>query len=140
MVRAIAIALLLSISVPARAEVDRALAVASARTGVPEPLLRAVAWVESRHNPRAVSRVGAKGLMQLMPVVLQRYGVRKPFDARQNALAGAQFLRWNRKSFGSWPRALAAYNWGPGNVRRTARPGWPGSVRRYVDKVMRRWM
>jgi soluble lytic murein transglycosylase-like protein len=137
---ALVLALSLLWVAPAQADVDFALRLASARTGVPRRLLHSVAWVESRLNPAAVSPRGARGLMQLMPVILQRYHVRDPFDARQNALAGAQLLRHNHRAFQTWPRALAAFNWGSGNVARTPRAQWPQSVRRYVRQVCRRWV
>ena len=137
---AVLVAVSVWVSAPALAQEPKsALRRASHATGVPYRLLRAVAWTESRYNPAAVSPAGALGLMQLMPVVLERYGVTDPMDIHQNALAGARLLRFTRRTTGSWRRALAAYNWGIGNVRRTPAHDWPRSVSIYVMKVCRRF-
>lgn len=57
-------------------------------------LLRAVILVESGFNPRAVSKRGAVGLMQLMPATATRFGVSNPYDARDNVRAGARYLKF----------------------------------------------
>ncbi|MFX7988862.1 lytic transglycosylase domain-containing protein, partial [Acinetobacter baumannii] len=56
-------------------------------------LLRAVIAVESKFNPRAVSKKGARGLMQLMPETGRRFSAGDLFDPRANVLAGARYLR-----------------------------------------------
>ena len=118
------------------AAIRRALQNGADHTGVPISLLIAVAYTESRYNPRAVSRVGAKGLMQLMPVITEKYGVTDPFNANQSALAGAKVLRALFNKYGNWDQALAAYNWGPGNVnRKPLASQWPTSVQNYVSKI-----
>lgn len=117
--------------------IARALKSAAAHTGIPYPVLAAVAYLESRYDPAAVSPRGAMGLMQLMPDTATRLGVTRPFDPLQSALGAGTFLKRMFAKYGNWPDSLAAYNWGPGNVDR-ARPQsqWPGSVRQYVASVL----
>lgn len=86
---------------------------------LPPALLLALVQVESRFNPRAVSRRGALGLTQLMPATALDLGVLEPFDPSQNVFGGARFLRSLLNEFdGQLALALAAYNAGPGAVRR----------------------
>ncbi len=82
-------------------------------------LLRAVILVESGFNPRAVSKRGAVGLMQLMPSTAVRFGVSNPYDARENVHAGARYLKFLIDRFGQDVQlALAAYNAGERAVDR----------------------
>jgi len=86
---------------------------AAERHGVPEQLIRAVIRVESGYNPRAVSRKGARGLMQLMPDTAFGLGVRDSFNPRENIDGGVRHLRGLIERFDSDLRlALAAYNAG----------------------------
>lgn len=80
-------------------------------------LLAAIVEVESGFNPWAVSPVGARGLMQLMPTVWSSFGLLEPHDPRGNLEAGAGHLGKLLKLFGRLELALAAYNAGPGVVR-----------------------
>lgn len=92
---------------------------AGQKFGLPPALLKAVAQVESGLNPRAVSRCGAQGLMQLMPATAHSLGVRNAFDPAENIAAGARYLRSLLDRFhGDIRLALAAYNAGPGAVAR----------------------
>jgi soluble lytic murein transglycosylase-like protein len=110
---------------------------AAARYGVPLGIMKGVAHTESRYSPTATSRVGAKGLMQLMPVVIRTYGISDPFSPSQSAMGGARFLSKMYRKYGNWPQALAAYNWGPGNVDdRPAMKQWPRATQAYVKNVM----
>src|SRR5574337_924763 len=63
-------------------------------------LVKAVMLVESGFNPRAVSRRGARGLMQLMPETARQYGVHNVFDARENIRGGARYLNYLLNLFG----------------------------------------
>ncbi|HVZ07924.1 lytic transglycosylase domain-containing protein [Rhodopila sp.] len=97
--------------------ISDSIAEAARRFGVPVPWIRAVMGAESAGDPRAVSRKGAMGLMQVMPdtwsELRARYGLgRDPFDPHDNILAGAAYLREMHDRYGS-PGFLAAYNAGP---------------------------
>lgn len=103
--------------IEAPANLRPALAEAAVKHDVPVRLLEAVAKKESNFNPRAVSPVGAQGLMQIMPITQRHLGVSNPFDPSESLDAGAKYLRENLDRYkGDVALALAAYNAGPGNV------------------------
>lgn len=108
---------------------------ASKRYGVDAGLIKAVIKAESDFNPRAVSHAGARGLMQLMPATARSLGVSDSFDPEQNVMAGTRFLSdMLRRYNGNVDSALAAYNWGPGNVDK--RPDrLPRETRDYLVRV-----
>jgi soluble lytic murein transglycosylase-like protein len=92
---------------------------AASSASVDANLLRAVIVVESGFNPRAVSKKGALGLMQLMPATAARFGATNAMDPRQNVAAGARYLKFLMDRFGHNVRlALAAYNAGEEAVDR----------------------
>ena len=97
---------------------DSLISLAASRYDVEPALVKAVIHAESLFDPRAVSRVGAQGLMQLMPETATYLEVSNPFDARQNILGGTQFLAYLKGKFSKLDEILAAYNAGEGNVRR----------------------
>ncbi len=107
------------------------------QVGVDEQLIRAVVEAESNFNPRAVSKAGAKGLMQLMDGTARSLGVKDPFDPSANLEGGATFLRSMLDRFGSVPLALAAYNAGPAAVERYGGVPPYQETRSYVDRVLR---
>jgi soluble lytic murein transglycosylase-like protein len=108
------------------------------RYGLEAALIHAMISVESGNNPNAVSRRGAAGLMQLMPVTARRYGVANVFDPAENVRAGAQYLSDLLKLFDNDLRlALAAYNAGEAAVLRYGRRIPPfGETAAYVPKVV----
>ena len=110
---------------------------AAALHGVDEDLVRAVIQTESGFKPKAVSRTGAKGLMQMMPATAKRMGVDDPFNPRENIMGGVKYLRLLLDKFkGNVPLALAGYNAGPRKVARYN--GIPPfkETRGYVKKVL----
>lgn len=109
-------------------------AAATTRYDLPAGLLQAVAQRESGMRTDAVSPAGARGLMQLMPATAAGLGV-DPMDAAQAVDGAARYLREQLDTFGSLDLALAAYNAGPGNVRRHGGiPPFP-ETRAYVAGV-----
>lgn len=114
---------------------DQQILLASARTGVPAALLKAVMLAESAMNPRALSDKGAMGLMQLMPGTADALGLDDPWDPDQNIDGGARYIREQLDQFGDIRRAVAAYHAGPRNVVRYG--GIPpfASTQAYVARV-----
>lgn len=99
-------------------------------------LIRAVVAVESSYNPTAVSQVGAQGLMQLMPATAADLGVKDSFDPVENISGGSRYLSGLLAKYaGDLDRALAAYNWGQGNVDRHGLDKMPTETRNYLAKV-----
>ncbi len=87
---------------------------AAKKHGVAFPLLKALIKVESDFDPKAVSRSGALGLMQIMPDNFKAFKIQDPFDPGQNIMGGAWYLSQLLQRFdGQLPLALAAYNAGP---------------------------
>jgi soluble lytic murein transglycosylase-like protein len=102
---------------PGKQRFDGMIAHAAGRVGIEAALLHAVISVESGYDPRALSKRGATGLMQLMPNTAKRYGVADVFDPAENVRAGAQYLNDLLKIFNNeLPLALAAYNAGEAAV------------------------
>lgn len=91
--------------------------VAARKHGVPEDLFLRLVNQESRFNPKARSHAGAIGLAQLMPATARSLGV-NPHDPKQNLDGGARYLKMQYDTFRSWRLALAAYNAGPGAVKK----------------------
>lgn len=110
---------------------------AADRHTVPRGLARGVAWTESRGNPLAQSPKGAIGVMQLMPKTAAALGVVDAHDPAQNIEGGVRYLGQLLKQHKfDVSKALAAYNWGTGNVSLHAT--WPASVVTYVQNVLDR--
>src|SRR5881296_3964310 len=114
------------------------IAEAAVRYAVPERLIWAVIRVESGFDHRAVSRKGARGLMQLMPETAAILGVRDSFNPRENIHAGTRHLRGMMERFRyDLPMAIAAYNAGEKPVASfRGIPPFP-ETREYVTRVLR---
>lgn len=119
-----------------RQDIDGLISSTAGRHGVDPDLVRAVITAESDFDSKSVSSAGAMGLMQLMPGTAQDLGVRNPFDPAQNIDGGTRYLAQLLRRFdGDEKKALAAYNWGPGNVERGGK--LPEETRNYLQKVSR---
>ncbi len=104
--------------------------------GVDEAIVRAIIHAESAFNPTALSRVGAQGLMQLMPATARRFGVGNAFDAGQNIRGGVQYLAFLLKRFnGNLALAAAGYNAGEGAVDKYKGVPPYSETQRYVQRV-----
>ena len=117
---------------------DRYIDEAASLHGVDFPLVKAVIRAESAFNPKAVSKKGALGLMQIMPQNLEAFRVHDPFDPWQNIMGGTRYLKALLERFnGQVPLALAAYNAGPRAV--DTHRGIPPirETEDYVKKVMK---
>jgi len=124
---------------PAVVDIDTFIATAAIRYGVSEELIAAIIEAESEFNPRAVSRRGAQGLMQLMPETAVILGVSDPFDPRANIDGGVRHLRALMDRFDNdLPLALAAYN--AGEVAVIKHRGVPPyrETRGYVNRILKR--
>lgn len=109
---------------------------AANRYGLDAGLLKAVIDAESSGDPSAVSPKGAMGLMQLMPGTAKALGVSDPFDPEQNIDGGARYLRRLMDQFGEPSLALAAYNAGPGAVKKYGGvPPYP-ETQSYIQKIL----
>lgn len=116
---------------------DEAIREAALRSGVDPKLVKTVMLVESNFNPRAVSRKGARGLMQLMPETARRFGVSDRFDALENIRGGVEYLALLLKLFpGDVALALAAYNAGENVVARYAGVPPYAETREYVRRAL----
>ena len=109
---------------------------ASRTYGVSKSLLLAVAKQESNFDANSVSHAGAQGIMQLMPGTAKTLGVKNAFDPYENIMGGAKLLRDNIRAFGSIPLALAAYNAGPGAVKKYGGVPPYKETQDYVKKIM----
>lgn len=116
------------------------IAAAAMGEGVDPALVEAVVAVESAFSPRAVSRKGAMGLMQLMPQTARLYRVSNAFDPRENLTGGTRHLRDLLVLFGGdLPQALAAYNAGASAVFTYGGIPPYRETRAYVRRVLARY-
>ncbi len=119
--------------------IERSIHKAAQKYNLPAGLIRGVIRAESNFEVKAVSRAGARGLMQLMPGTAKELGVDNPFDIEQNIDGGARYLRKMLDSFGGDIKvALAAYNAGPGTVQKYGGQIPPyQETEKYIDRVLR---
>ncbi len=111
---------------------------AARRYGVDFSLLKAIIRAESSFNPQAISRKGARGLMQIMPQNFRTLEIRDPFDPKQNIMGGARYFRSLLDRYeGKVALTLAAYNAGPTAVDRYRRIPPYVETQDYVEKVLR---
>lgn len=108
--------------------------------GVDPELVKLIIEKESKFNPRAVSRSGAIGLMQLMPETAKILGVQNPYSPKENIQGGVKYLRNLFDMFaGDLELTLAAYHAGPSLVKRLNRvPSIPATMA-YVDYIISRY-
>ena len=108
------------------------------RHGLDPELVRAMVEVESGFAVRAVSPKGAAGLMQIMPGTGRDLGLADAFDGANNLEAGIRYMRALMDAYGDVRLALAAYNAGPGRVKKGGTVPDIPETQAYVDKVLAR--
>jgi soluble lytic murein transglycosylase-like protein len=135
-----ALAAVIGWEIPARGEPYRpAIDSAEIVYGIPHNLLARVLYQESRYRPDIISgelrsSAGAVGIAQFMPATAAQFGI-DPRDPFASIDAAGKYLSQLYAQFGSWSLALAAYNYGPGNVARVGLVGAPEETQSYVAEI-----
>ncbi|MRR51283.1 MAG: lytic transglycosylase domain-containing protein [Rhodocyclaceae bacterium] len=111
-----------------------------AANGIPDNMLARLLYQESRYRPEIIngtkkSPVGALGIAQFMPATAAEMGI-DPLDPMQAIPAAGAYLARLYRSTGSWVLALAAYNWGIGNVKRKGIDAAPKETRNYYSQIL----
>lgn len=116
---------------------------AASQNGVPVSILTWLLWKESRYKPDVIngtsrSRVGALGIAQFMPATAVQWlgSVDAALDPAQAIPGAAKYLAWLYSQAGNWEGALAAYNWGIGNVTRKGLDAAPPETVDYYTSIM----
>ncbi len=120
---------------PIVAKFGRFIDEAAAETKIDSTVIASVIRAESGGDPKAVSKAGAKGLMQLIDGTARDLNVADVFDPQENIKAGSRYLRRMLDRFGDLDTALAAYNAGPGNVEKYGGVPPFAETENYVRKV-----
>jgi len=124
-----------NVSLPAP-EINDLVEQTASRHQIDPQLVHAIIKVESKYDPKAVSRKGAMGLMQLIPETAQRFGVANPFNPKENIEGGVSYLKHLLDLFrGDLSLSLAAYNAGEAAVQRFGGIPSFAETRNYVRKV-----
>lgn len=108
--------------------------------GIPAGMLERLLWQESRYREdiitgRVRSPVGALGIAQFMPATAAEMGI-DPLNPEQAIPAAGRYLAQLYRRFGTWEQALAAYNWGQGNVARKGLAAAPAETRNYFSQIL----
>ena len=117
-----------------------AIAQAERAHGIPDGMLARLLWQESRYRPEIIdgrkrSPVGALGIAQFMPATARELGI-DPLEPFQAIAAAGRYLASLYRQTGAWPEALAAYNWGIGNVKRKGLAAAPTETRNYFGQIL----
>lgn len=117
-----------------------AIRAAEQQHGLPFAMLERLLWQESRYRDdiitgRVRSPAGALGIAQFMPATAREMGI-DPLNAAQAINAAGQYLARLYRMFGNWSEALAAYNWGMGNVQRKGLEAAPRETRNYYGQIL----
>lgn len=124
-----------AISDPSKMPYVYALRISENENGIPYGLLVAMCYNESRINPAiGKSPKGAVGIMQFMPATAAALGI-DPYQPGESIQAAGKYLRYLYDKFGSWKSAVAAYNWGEGNVMRYGVESAPLETRTYLNQA-----
>lgn len=117
---------------------DDIIVAASDQYGVDSRLVKAIIKAESDFNPKAVSRKGAMGLMQIMPENFRHLQIENPFDPRENIMGGTRYFKYLYDRFdGQLALSLAAYNAGPTAVDNYNKSIPPyRETEQYVERVL----
>lgn len=117
-----------------------AIAQAEQANGIPDGMLARLLWQESRYRPEIIdgrkrSPVGAMGIAQFMPATAREMGI-DPLEPFQAIAAAGRYLGGLYRQTGDWAAALAAYNWGIGNVKRKGLDAAPRETRNYFSQIL----
>ena len=107
----------------------------SARYGVDPDLVRAIIYTESKGKPFAVSRVGAQGLMQLMPVTANSMGINNPLDPEENIRAGVKYIAWLVKNGYQHDNSHLLWAWNAGPTMK-GKNIIPEETRKFIVEVL----